>query len=235
MDTKLISFSQLRKSLISVKDYISDIVTGINNQIENIRSDSTYTPIDILSFTSTPSLAEIGSVVSSVELQYSMNQVPNSLLIDEEAITPSMSGSVLIDGQSITSDKTWILTAEDNGSTSFPKKTVSVSASLEFANSIYYGVSNSITPTQSMIKQLAYSVLSNTKSRSIDLSVGNLEYIWYAVPKRLGKCLFSVSGVIGGFEEAAELTITNSSNYSEGYYVYRSSNYGLGEVQVIIQ
>ena len=235
MDTKLISFSQLRKSLISVKDYISDIVTGINNQIENIRSDSTYTPIDILSFTSTPSLAEIGSVVSSVELQYSMNQVPNSLLIDVEAITPSMSGSVLIDGQSITSDKTWILTAEDNGSTSFPKKTVSVSASLEFANSIYYGVSNSITPTQSMVKQLAYSVLSNTKSRSIDLSVGNLEYIWYAVPKRLGKCLFSVSGVIGGFEEAAELTITNSSNYSEGYYVYRSSNYGLGEVQVIIQ
>ena len=235
MDTKLISFSQLRKSLISVKDYISDIVTGINNQIENIRSDSTYTPIDILSFTSTPSLAEIGSVVSSVELQYSVNQVPNSLLIDGEAITPSMSGSVLIDGQSITSDKTWILTAEDNGSTSFPKKTVSVSASLEFANSIYYGVSNSITPTQSMIKQLAYSVLSNTKSRSIDLSVGNLEYIWYAVPKRLGKCLFSVSGVIGGFEEAAEITITNSSNYSEGYYVYRSSNYGLGEVQVIIQ
>ena len=235
MDTKLISFSQLRKSLISVKDYISDIVTGINNQIENIRSDSTYTPIDILSFTSTPSLAEIGSAVSSVELQYSVNQVPNSLLIDGEAITPSMSGSVLIDGQSITSDKTWILTAEDNGSTSFPKKTVSVSASLEFANSIYYGVSNSITPTQSMIKQLAYSVLSNTKSRSIDLSVGNLEYIWYAVPKRLGKCLFSVSGVIGGFEEAAELTITNSSNYSEGYYVYRSSNYGLGEVQVIIQ
>ena len=70
-------------------------------------------------------------------------------------------------------------------------------------------------------------------TKTIDCPSG--KYIWYAYPARLGGSMFKVGGFQGGFEPVQTVSFTNDSGYTENYYVYRSTNAGLGtaEVQVL--
>lgn len=100
---------------------------------------------------------------------------------------------------------------------------------LNVYNNIYYGVGGATFGQSQMI-----ALLSNTKARTVTVNAGSGLYIWYAVPKRLGECKFTVGGFSGGFELMGIQSLTNANGYREDYYLYRSQIAGLGQTTVVI-
>lgn len=177
-----------------------------------------YQQIAINSFTASPTLAELGSSVS-VELAWSLNK----------AATVQTIGGVPVTGtshtvQNVTQNTTWELNVTD-GQTNANR-----TASIAFQNGVYYGVAPDLTDVTSLTK-----VLSGAKSRTITVNAGAGDYIIYAIPKRLGSVEFYVSGFEGGFDEPVEQRLTNTSGYTEAYYVYKSKNANLGETTVEVR
>lgn len=176
----------------------------------------------ITSFMSNPSFAEKGTTVTDVTLSYNINKPISELTLDESSVTANQSGTIELTGLSLTNDKTWQLSA-----TSTSDETAINSASLIFVNKIFYGTSATPSAINSTFLLTLTGELSNIKSRTITVNALDGQYIWYAVPATLGTCSFKVGGFLGGF--ALVDTITHNS---ESYYIYRSSNFGLGNQTV---
>jgi hypothetical protein len=186
-----------------------------------------YKTISITNFTVKDPTREIGSGAQSVTLSWTINKTPTSLTLDGVNI-PATSTSKVVDGLQLNTGKTWTLVAKDEkGATS--KKT----ASLEFVNGVYYGVSAKTTVDNNLIRSL-HKVLKDKKVTSFSVNAGASQYIYYCVPKRLGTCSFMVGGFSGGFTLVGTFPYTNIFNYTEDYYVYRSDNTGLGSTVVAV-
>lgn len=214
-----------------LKNYIDSKMQDIENRLD----DMDYTPISISSISiTTPSsgVAEIGSTVSSVKVTWTINGTPVSISLNSNAVTPVTSTSKTLSG-SFTQETDFTLTVTDAGSNSQSAATASKTATLKFYNQCYYGVAAIPSAVNStFVKGLANKVLTGTRARTITVSAGSNQYIWYAIPKRLGDCSFNVAGFDGGFEAKQTVSVTNASGYTEDYYVYRSTNANLGSTTV---
>lgn len=115
-------------------------------------------------------------------------------------------------------------------------ETATATESVAFYNYIYWGTSTKEdTYLESDIEGLATSSISNTKGRSFTENPANTYYIIYALPVRLGTVTFWVGGFEGGFQAPETVSVTNSLGFTEDYYVYRSTNEGLGSTTVTVQ
>lgn len=56
------------------------------------------------------------------------------------------------------------------------------------------------------------------------------EYIWYVSPVQLGGCTFAINNILTGFILVDTITLTTVDDYQIDYYIYRSLNDNLGEV-----
>lgn len=113
--------------------------------------------------------------------------------------------------------------------------TLVTSTSSNIIDPIYYGVSTKTSGyTEADIEGLATSVISNSKGRTIVVTAGAGQYIMYALPTRLGTVIYTVGGFEGGFETPETVSVTNVNGYTENYYIYRSTNSGLGTTTVVI-
>lgn len=115
------------------------------------------------------------------------------------------------------------------------KQTASRTISINYCNRIYYGVSSSTTYNSALFNQMT-SLLSNSITRTIDVTAGDNEYVYYMFPSRLSSSpIFSVGGFVGGFSKVATYSFSNVYGYTENYDIYRSANIGLGTVKVEIK
>ena len=227
-------------------------IQTLTDRIDNLRSDVYYTKMAITSFRSDTTQAEIGSTINEIELNYQLNKEPKVFKLNNEVQTldPSLNGTITIPGP-ITSNRSWTLFAQGNGSTNHPdsqdvdEKTIT----LNFLNRCYYGVA--LMPTMpntvdsTFVTNLTNKVLTSTKARTFTVDAKSNQYIWYCIPTRLAPednnpCEFRVNGFEGGFENIRKdedepyIEVTNSSGHVETYYVYRSTNSNLGETTVIV-
>ena len=114
-------------------------------------------------------------------------------------------------------------------------ETATATETVSFYNNIFWGVSTKAdTYLEADVEGLASSTISNTKGRTITVSPSALNYIIYALPKRLGTVVFWVGGFEGGFQAPETVSVTNPSGFTEDYYVYRSDNAGLGSTSVVV-
>jgi len=134
-----------------------------------------------------------------------------------------------IDFPSIGGSVTFSLSASgENGSDS---ETITHS----FYNRLYYGVSTKTSGfTASDVTSLAGSLLANSLSTSFSVNPGSGQYIVFANPTRLGQATFTVNTFEGGFMPPETVSITNSSGYTEDYYVYRSAISNLAQTTVAV-
>lgn len=206
-----------------------------------VRAALTYEPVEINAFAITVpagGLAEIGSTVETVKLTYALNKAlaaPETLMLDDGGEPVSVlddPSPIELTGLALSADTTYTLTATDAGSPIHSPATASKAANLKFVNRICYGVAASGTVDSAFVNALASKVLSDTRKRTVTVNVGSGQYIWYCVPTALGACTFKVGGFDGGFEAAQTISVTNASGYTENYYVYRSTNAGLGSTTV---
>lgn len=112
---------------------------------------------------------------------------------------------------------------------------VTKATTVSILNGVYYGAA-AIPKTldNEFILGLRSPVLTSTRARAITVNAAAGQYIWYALPTRLGECTFTVGGFAGGFTLVDTIEFTNASGYTENYYIYRSSNVVPGSTKVVI-
>ena len=200
---------------------MSGTINEINTKIWDIQN-----PFDISSITLSPNIAQMGSTVSPKLTWNYTHSVIKSQTINKAAVENTLRTKTFT---GVTATTTYTLDATSNNDTQKSK-----SATITFANGVYYGKSTAATYDNELINSLTKQ-LSNSKNRTITVNVGAGEYIFYCVPSRLGACSFNVGGFDGGFSKVATVNFTNSDNYAEKYDIYKSDNANLGNTDVTIK
>ena len=214
---------------------------GTNNEVsvltalttlQNQMADLLYEAIKFNSCTVTPSLALIGTTVSSVTIAWDLNKLPTTLKLDNVAV-PS---NKLIQNGSMEKTGTWTATTtftmvatdeRDTAITSKPK--------LTFGKNVYYGVADlNNNPNSAFVTGLTAELRTNKKP-SFTVNAGTNKYVYYAVPTSYGACTFAVGGFSGGFEAAKTVSVTYpNTSHTENYYVYRSTNHSIGSTTITV-
>lgn len=210
----------------------------VGDELSEIRSIISYVPIEITSASVYPAVVELGATLTTVPITYACNAVPVSLTINNVSYTPLKNATVDVTGLSMNETTAFTIKAKDAGAPGISAKTATRTVTVYFYNSIYWGVA-AIPETidQTFIKGLASSTMSDEKARTISVNGGsprNGRYVWYASPVRLGTCTFKSGGFEGGFEAPITVSVTNGQNHTENYYLYRSTNDGLGVTDIIV-
>lgn len=207
----------------------SEAILQIQKDIQKLREDLEYVPIDITSISSTVTKAEMGSVVNNVTISWVVNKTPKEQTLNGSEVAVNLR-SVALTEQGITANKTFTVKVTDERNA-----TDTASASISFLNGVYYGAASTPeTVDSAFVLSLTKKELSNTKGRTINVNATEGENIWYALPTRLGACNFSVGGFSGGFDLVDTIQFTNASGYTESYYIYASAKTGLGETKVVV-
>lgn len=207
--------------------------TEIDNNISLLASridDLEYLPIAIISFAATPSLAETGSTVTTLDLSFVLNKSANDILLNgiSQGSDWGDNSTIRLVGLSLRTDTTYALTVTDERGHMSEK-----SAALLFRNGAYYGAGNPASIDNAFILSLT-KVLTGSSARTISVNAGTGQYIWYAIPARFGTPTFTVGGFTGGFTLLETMDFTNASGYTESYNVYRSDNTSLGDTTIVI-
>ena len=207
---------------------IEDGITGVNEFINELKSKvwDIQNPFDISSISVTPNIAQMGSTVSPKLTWNYTHSTVKSQTINNEAIENTLRTKTFT---GVTTTTTYTLAATSNSDVKKSK-----SATITFANGVYYGKSTTSTYDSALISGLTKQ-LSNSKNRTITVNAGAGEYIFYCIPSRLGACSFNVGGFDGGFSKVATVNFTNSDNYQENYDIYKSDNANLGNTTVTIK
>ena len=203
-------------------------IDGVNEFINELKSKvwDIQNPFDISSISVTPNIAQMGSTVSPKLTWNYTHSTVKSQTINNEAIENTLRTKTFA---GVTTTTTYTLAATSNSDVKKSK-----SATITFANGVYYGKSTTSTYDSALISGLTKQ-LSNSKNRTITVNAGAGEYIFYCIPSRLGACSFNVGGFDGGFSKVATVNFTNSNNYQENYDIYKSDNANLGNTNVTIK
>ena len=196
-------------------------IKELNTKIWDIQN-----PFDISSISVAPNISQMGSTVSAKLTWNYTHSTIKSQTINNEAIENTLRTKTFT---GVTTTTTYTLAATSNGDIKKSK-----SATITFANGVYYGKSTTSTYDSALINSLTKQ-LSNSKGRTITVNAGAGEYIFYCIPSRLGTCSFNVGGFDGGFSKVATVNFTNSDNYAENYDIYKSDNANLGNTNVTIK
>ena len=210
-------------SLSFIKDKLK--IEELQKSVDDLK----YAPIDITNFSHTAGTKEMGSVVNELTLNWTLNKTPVSQTVNGESLDVEVRSKKLT-GLNMSANRTFSMSATDERGA-----TDSASTTVSFQNGVYYGAGAvPATMDSAFVLALSGKTLSSTKGRTIDVTAADGEYIWYALPKRLGTCKFTVGGFEGGFDLVETIDFTNSKGYTELYYIYRSGQTGLGATKVVI-
>lgn len=182
-----------------------------------------YKAISITNFSLSKTTAELGEVIKNLKATWTYNKAPISQKFNGITLDASIRSYDILD--EITTNKSFSLSATDG------KTTVNRTASINFYNGRYYGVSNSETYDSDFILSLN-KTLTNSRACSFTVDCAQGQYIFFAIPTRFGTATFSVGGFTGGFAKIATFNFTNKHGYIESYDVYKSENSNLGKITV---
>lgn len=203
-------------------------------RIEDTLEELTYVPIEILSFTSESPLLMIGSSISTIKFSWTLNKTATSITITgpslNEEIDPILTSKSFTFATPIRETTTFTLTVEDEKEGTMSKRTT-----VSFTNYVYYGKSDNQSTVDTSDGNFT-AVLSDSKARTITVTAGEREYIYYLLPSRLGTPIFNVSGFDGGFIKVGDrINKENTAGFIEQYDVWRSANDNLGELTIKIR
>lgn len=242
--SKLVTLGQAADIAGRIKTEYEEAISGISASDIQYDDDTTlydavadllYEAIAISSFTNTTGTVEIGSTVDSCTFKWATNKTPTTLTLAGESIDVTLTSTTLTGmALSLTAagSKSYTLVATDEREASASKST-----SIYFYNGVYYGV-GTVTSADEVDSAFILGLtknLQNSKAKSFTVTAGSGQYIYYALPARLGTPTFYVGGFEGGFDLLATVDFTNASGFTESYNVYKSTNANLGSTTVSAQ
>ena len=195
-----------------VSAYEADVNATLSEYNTRIARLEDSTPLEIISFTASPDVCELGGS-ENVVLSWNVQGSVESITINGDPVSGT---SKTI--PNVRENTSFTLNAVDTRG-NVARKTISVN----FVNHIFWGTSPNAEATEGTLKALDFTELSDVRARDIHVSPDH-EYIYYGYPKRLGTSEFRVNGFTGGFENPAIVSVDNHAGYDEDYYIYRSAN-----------
>jgi hypothetical protein len=179
---------------------------------------------NVLYFTATPNIAEIGQSVPSVLLEWEYDRPVNNQSIDLGAI-PLLQGqrSVTVTGP-FTSNQTWTLTSNAGVGN------VAAIAQLLFQSRRMWGLSTDTTPNQGTLDSLSEQGLDIDRTDDVQFNNCGGQYLYFAWPASFGDPTFYVNGFKSTAWIKTVLNFTNAYSYVQSYYAFRSlyKQYGTG-------
>ena len=203
---------------------IASLVNDLNEKIE----DLSYKKINIDSFTCSPSTAENGQTINTINLSWKTNTAPVSLMLNGSALPATQTSAKITD--IITKNTTYTLIATDKKNNSHTR-----SAGISFLNGVYYGTytkETDFTNLAAVMKTKFTKNLRSNKNMSFTVKAGANQYIYFACPSSFGTPTFYVGGFEGGFDKIGSFVFKNSYNYTTQYDIYVSTNDNLGSTTV---
>ncbi|MCM1024778.1 MAG: hypothetical protein NC395_12090, partial [Prevotella sp.] len=207
------------------------------------------TPFEIESVSVSPSLAEKGSTVNSVELSWKTSKSISmiSYMPEKGGIgtldydPPTTEGKDTVDlsdhGVDMSNSSIEFAFTRKNGEkTETLRKTVKIS----FANRVFMGVAEiPDTVDSDFIKSLSSGTVTASRTTTKTMTTAGGEYMWYACPANstYGTPSFydKTTGFSAGFIKVGEYDYTNVYGYTEKYQVWRSNRDGLGTATVEVK
>lgn len=206
-----------------------DETVKLQQDLQKLTDDINYKPIEITALTCSVGTVELGRTIDDVTISWTLSKEPEAQMLGAMNLAPDVR-RVDLTQQGITANRTFTLSASDER-----KHKATRSVSITFLNGVYWGAAAvPETLDSAFVLGLKSPTLTSTRARTITVDAAAGEYIWYALPVRLGKCSFAVGGFTGGFDLVDTIDFTNASGYTEQYYIYRSTNLVPGETKVVI-
>jgi hypothetical protein len=187
-----------------------------------------YKALQVLSFTNSVGTVEIGSTVTSVDLNWAYNKDVTDQSIDQGIGTLDVALRTYSDSGSWTTDRTYTLSATD-GTTP-----TSAQTSILFRQKRYWGPNASTSLDDSQVIALANSEFSETRVKSMFEIACSAQYIYYAYPASFGAATFTVNGLLNTAWTLVTRDFVNASGYTESYNIYRSDNLLTGFYQIVV-
>lgn len=195
----------------------ASMVTVTNDGYSNVQQvldDLLYVPLSITSL-SGGGAYEIGTTITSVNLTWSYNKDVTSQSFNQGIGSLDVDDrSYNVTGLSLTTNRTWTLSASDGTTSPTAGTTVS------FVPKRYWGVWPDDAPDNSDILTLSQE-LSSSRGKSISFDCTGGRYPIYAWPVSFG----ALSGVtVGGLAfsdyTVSTMSFTNAQGYTQDYYVF---------------
>ena len=195
------------KDRLSALEYVAPSVTGMSSSVGTV---------------------EIGSTVSAVTLNWSVNKTITTQSIDHGVGTLAATLRTLaLSSLALTSDTSWTLTIGDGSNTA------TRSAGISFRHRRRWGYSVSDAPDSTLIDALAGVEFSTGRSQSRSMSPSG-QYIYFAWPSSWGDPTFTVNGLpVAGWIKTT-ISYTNPSGNTTNFDVYRSEYVLTGTFSVVV-
>lgn len=210
-----------------------DAITDLADAVARL----SYGGIDVSALTVTPSVAEIGTTVTSVALAWTVSRAAPTA----QTVTWTGGGSATLVASdrakaatlSRTSDTTFVVTATDATAPAGAANTDNASVTLRFLPRRYWGVSVAATLDSAGVMALAGTDLSDVRALSFESNPA-AQYVYYAYPASMGDV---PRWMLGSFlEDPVKSTVPVTRNgLTVSYLVMRSTNKLTGRVPVSVQ
>jgi hypothetical protein len=203
--------------------------------LQELLDDLLYNPLVINSFTTTISAFEIGVILSSLTFNWTLSRNPIAQQITGPSLTPP---SLLITDRTKTVVISNLQGTNPGDSFSYTLTTTDEVAqatrltSIGFYNGIYSGDRDIPGAINSAFINSLQKTLQASKVSSWNSVATGSQYVWFCSRVALGPVTFYVGQFQGGFEAPVTVSHTNLSGFTENYYVYRSTNPGIGPVTI---
>lgn len=187
-----------------------------------------YVAPDITGFVNNINIVEKGQTITSVFLNWALNKPMTSLSLNNGiGSIPADSNSYTHSGQSITSNRTYTLTAGDGTGTD------SASTSIQFQDKRYWGTSPNATLDSAGILGLGSSEFATTRQTTKTINGGG-QYIHILTPVSQGLPSFKVNGLDNNAFTITTVSFTNASGFTSNYYDSRTNTVQFGSLQIQI-
>lgn len=197
---------------VATTDKAGIVKIGDGLDVANDGTISLYKAPSIDSFSISPSLKEVGEVVTSVTPTFSFNKVMKNVKINNAAAT---SGTAISGSWTESTDFT--LTATDG------KNSVEQAKRLVFGKKVYIGSNvNELTATVNNITGLSNNAVKTGKSYG-NFTTSSRGFVYYAFPDSWGVPSYASGGFTYSFVKVGTVKITAHGDTAD-YALYRSGS-----------
>lgn len=220
------------------------------SELEEQMGNMTFVPLSFNSLTIndlTECVLEKGQILESPIVKWSLTKTPDKLTVYTQEITGE---SLKAEGECTlgtfeynTMTKQEVVSISAEAKSDFKNETVTKNAYIRFVDGIYYKALTEEDTAESLTdNEFDRTITKITAGTPISITIDGGEaeekkYIYVLLPQRtIGTPKFSVGGFVGGFEKLDDIEdFTNESGYTgTSYYVYKSTNAGLGKINISI-
>lgn len=206
-------------------------LTNVQLALSNILDQINYVPISIDSLSVVPStlVYEVGTEISELVFNWTLNKTPTSQSFDGNTV--SNDTRTYTYDTSFSTNKTFTLNVSDG------EKSAQKSINIQFQRKVYWGNSSTASDFNSeFILNLPSSKFSSTNRGTFSGTCGSGEYFYICYPSTMSAITsFWISGFEYEVEDCGVISFTNASGNSSSYRITRSTRAGLGSITVEVK